>query len=244
MRDKIYESMMTLPWKTQEARTHFEHITYRSSIYTQLLRKMIEDRIKLLQSSPKKCYALGDFLSFKDNHPCPLTHLSMNQALPDIHAQEALICTHIMPWLNQDIWHTLSKAMAPESILWIQSFGPNTLKEYRLLKEQDTTPPSDQHDKPQHTPFIDMHDLADAARKAGFNDPVFDQFEITLDADNFDKQREEWGLTCPFEKEYFNTHTECNTLSIELIMGQCWGPENFGAHEISIDDIIRQSTSG
>lgn len=64
-------------------------------------------------------------------------------------------------------------ALSPEGFVMFSCFGPDTLRELRLLhREHGFGPPS-------HS-FIDMHDLGDALVGAGFAEPVMDMETLVL----------------------------------------------------------------
>lgn len=67
-------------------------------------------------------------------------------------------------------WH---RAMAVDGFVMFSCFGPDTLKELRVLYRRLGWP----------TPaasFVDMHDLGDMMVHAGFADPVMDQEQLSL----------------------------------------------------------------
>ena len=67
-------------------------------------------------------------------------------------------------------WH---RALAVDGFLMFSSFGPDTLRELRVVYTDAGWPAP-------HPPYVDMHDLGDMLVQVGFADPVMDQETIQL----------------------------------------------------------------
>lgn len=78
--------------------------------------------------------------------------------------------THAHPAEVLQRWHA---ALAANGFLMFSTFGPDTLRQWRSLWDQEGWGPPAQ-------PFRDMHDWGDDLVAAGFADPVMDQETVTL----------------------------------------------------------------
>jgi malonyl-CoA O-methyltransferase len=67
-------------------------------------------------------------------------------------------------------WH---RALAPDGFVMFSTLGPASLRELRLLYEQEGWGPA-------FYPFADMHDIGDLLVHRGFAEPVMDQELLTL----------------------------------------------------------------
>ncbi len=98
----------------------------------------------------------------------------LSAEVPDSQAQmlwaNLVLHTAADPAASLATWH---RALAVDGFLMFSSFGPDTLRELRLLYAEAGWPAP-------HPPFVDMHDLGDLLVHGGFADPVMDQETIRL----------------------------------------------------------------
>lgn len=98
----------------------------------------------------------------------------LSAEVPDGQAQmlwaNLVLHTAADPAASLATWH---RALAVDGFLMFSSFGPDTLRELRVLYADAGWPAP-------HPPFVDMHDLGDLLVHGGFADPVMDQETIRL----------------------------------------------------------------
>ncbi len=95
----------------------------------------------------------------------------------------------------------VARALRKDGLFAFSTFGPDTLPELG---------------------FPDMHDVGDAAVRAGLRDPVLDVDRSTLSYENFDlleKDLADLGL-----RAGAGMQDSPASLELELVYGHCWGP--------------------
>ena len=104
------------------------------------------------------------------------------QRLPLADGSVELIISNLMlHWCDPDaVLEEFRRVLAPQGLLCLSTFGPDTLRELRSAWAQVDAAPH------VHS-FLDMHDVGDALVRAGLSSPVLDVERFTLSYADFAK---------------------------------------------------------
>lgn len=121
----------------------------------------------MLAAAQERCQEAGLKLNTycSDAHHLPIEPSSI----------DLVFCNLMAQWSPNppQLWTQLLKALKPGGCLMLATYGPDTLKELKASWAQVDTAQHVNH-------FLDMHDIGDQLRAAGFIDPVMDRSESIL----------------------------------------------------------------
>jgi len=162
------------------------------------------------------------------------------QKMPLASLSADLVWSNLALHWAEDISTAFSEAyrvLRPGGLLMFSVFGPDTLKELKLVSA---------HNGFRVNPFIDMHDIGDVLVRAGYGDPVMDMEHMTLtyasvaalladlkaQGSSCTRELERKGLTARHvykgiigRYEQFRSDNGRLPATFEIVYGHAWKPE-------------------
>lgn len=88
---------------------------------------------------------------------------------------DVIFANLLLPWTDEPlaVFREAARVLRAEGVLAFSTLGPDSLAELREAWERVDG-------EPRANPFVDMHDLGDAAVRAGLRDPVLDVDRVTV----------------------------------------------------------------
>lgn len=124
----------------------------------------------------------------------------------------------LLPWVGDlpACFNEVARVLKPGGVFAFATLGPDSLGEFRELLES-----------PDYVfDFPDMHDVGDAAVRAGLADPVLDIDRLTVtyaDADKLVADLSAVGASRSLEKTMLAGREDGWSLRFELVYGHAWG---------------------
>jgi malonyl-CoA O-methyltransferase len=164
---------------------------------------------------------------------------------------DLVFCNQLLPWVDDAslVFTEVNRVLRKDGLFIFASLGPDSFSELRHAWQA-----SDHGAHVNH--FPDMHDLGDAAVRAGLSDPVLDVDRLTVTYENtaalFRDLTGSAARNCLAERALFLTGKErfaamshklqppgskaTIELELELVYGHCWGSgPRARAGEVRID---------
>jgi len=183
------------------------------------------------------------------------------QALPFAnHSIDVIFANLLLPWVSDPalLFTEVSRVLRKDGLFLFSTLGPDSLSAIRnAWASVDTS---------EHVNrFLDMHDIGDAAVRAGLHDPVLDVDRLSVtysDAGTLFRDLTEMGArNCLRDRERSLGGTarframmvaldgqredKLLTLELELVYGHCWGsgpPSADGEYRFDAEGIGRRRT--
>ncbi|MGI9272366.1 MAG: class I SAM-dependent methyltransferase [Woeseiaceae bacterium] len=172
---------------------------------------------------------------------------------------DVVFCNQLLPWVTNsgEVFSEVGRVLRKNGLFLFASLGPDSFSELRRAWQ-------DVDAGPHVHPFPDMHDLGDAAVRAGMRDPVLDVDRLGItykDAEALFRDLSGCGArNCLADralaltgKDRFNSmvtaiqrggNDSLIKLDLELVYGHCWGSgprARDGEVRISAEGIGRRS---
>lgn len=126
------------------------------------------------------------------------------QVLPFKNESIDLIFANQLPTHSQDLsslFEEFQRIMSPLGCLMFSSLGPDTLKEIE-----------------GRPAYVDLHDVGDALLRCGFQDPVMDREDLSLQF----RSKENMQKVLAVQGLKFNVDAKLTQVSYEIIYGHAW----------------------
>ena len=155
------------------------------------------------------------------------------------HSVDVVFANMLLPWVDarQQVFSEIARVLRSDGLFLFSTLGPDSLSELRnAWGERD----ADYHVRR----FPDMHDIGDAAVRAGLRDPVLDVDRLTVTYESASRlfadltamgarnslqyrERSLGGATALRSMIAALERTRrsgCMSFELEIVYGHCWGP--------------------